>query len=88
MFFACVNRFNKGFRPQNTQLHQFLLILRCERSRVTVPEQINSKIVFALKGLGMYFIIYYNDTFSKIYFSLEVLVMFLTYLKTFFQPHH
>ena len=60
------------FRPQNTQVLRFLLMLRQEKSSVTVSEQINSKIFFALKGLGMYFITNYDNTFSKISFPMEI----------------
>ena len=47
-------------------------MLRQEKSSVTVSEQSNSKIFFALKGLGMYFIINYDKTFSKISFAMEI----------------
>ena len=38
----------------------------------TVLERINSKTFFALKELGIYFIIYYNDTFSKMSPAIDV----------------
>ena len=75
------------FRPQNTQALRFLLMLRQEKSSVTVSEQINSKIFFALKGLGMYFITNYDNTFSKISFPMEIWGMCLPYVKKLFQPH-
>ena len=75
------------FRPQNTQVLRVLLMPHWEKLRVTVSKQINSKIFFALKGLGMYFIIYCNDTLWKISFAMEVWGMCLLYVKKFFQPH-
>ena len=71
------------FRSQNTQILRYLLMPRWERSRVVVSEQFNSNVCFALKVLGMYFIIYYNDTFSKTSFAMEVWGMCLPYVKVF-----